>query len=477
MSKFQTIALVVTLIFWASCANIVPPAGGQKDNISPKLLAILPKDSSLNTRVTKLEMHFDEFVALNNATTEITIAPLLPFPITTEANLKNVVLKIPDSLLKENTTYRISFGKSIQDIHENNPIKGLKYTFSTGIFFDSLRLSGKVINALTGKPEGNASVLLYDGLMSDSCVAQHKPDYLVKTDVDGSFLFDGLPQKPLKIFALSDGNSNMMYDGKNELIAFANDLVIPSTDTKQAIVLKLFSENDSITNPKPDGNIGRNNSLNNKNTDKSFSYKVIADTTDSHKRTQDITAPLFIETNKPVAKTNNQRLALYFDSLGVQVDAMAKIIADTSRNNQLKIETPWNENSVYTLHLLKGFIQDSTGVDANPSKTIFRTKRQEDYAKLTIHLPTKLYSNLFLLQVLRDDASIYLKPVKDTMIVFPLLAPGSYTLRVIEDRNNNQKWDHGLLFQKIQPENVIPYPEKINLKAGWENIIDFEEKK
>jgi hypothetical protein len=141
------------------------------------------------------------------------------------------------------------------------------------------------------------------------------------------------------------------------------------------------------------------------------------------------------------------------------------------------VTTPWKENTVYTLKLLKGFAQDSTGADALPSKNSFRTKRKEDYAKLMVHLPTRYRANHFLLQVLRDDESIYLHPVKDTMIVMEMLSPGGYTLRVIDDRNQNGKWDHGLLLLHQQPEEVIPYPDKINLKAGWENMVDFDERK
>lgn len=468
----QIIVTTVLVFLLASCANIVPPAGGPRDTTPPKLIAVVPKDSSLNTRVTKLELQFDEFVTLSNPATEISVAPLIPFPVTTEAGLKKIVLKIPDSLLRANTTYRIHFGKAIQDVHENNPFKDYRYTFSTGAYFDSLRIGGKVIDAATGKIENNAIVVLYDDLQNDSCVVRQKPLYITKTEANGSFYFEGLPSTTMKIFALKDANSNMMYDGKEEMIAFSDTAILPQKLGNQNIVLHLFSESDSVKKK----NEGRRTATNKKD-DTHFSYQVKVDTSDIRKRTQEITAPIIIETNKQFAKFNTARFNLSYDSLGVQVEAEAKLIIDTQYVAQLKIETHWKENTVYTLRLLKGFATDSLGNETLPSKSVFRTKRQEDYAKFVVHLPTKYFSGNYLLELLRDEESIYLQPVNDTLVTFPLLSPSGYSIRVIEDRNSNKKWDHGVLFQKLQPEIVFPYSEKILLKAGWENIIDIEEGK
>ena len=62
------------------------------------------------------------------------------------------------------------------------------------------------------------------------------------------------------------------------------------------------------------------------------------------------------------------------------------------------------------------------------------------------------------------------------MVNLSQLHPAKYSFRIIVDKNRNGKWDSGNLFGKLQPEEVIPYRETLNLKAGWENIIDFEQK-
>src|SRR5690606_17772487 len=132
----RSFAGLFLLVLFAGCANIVPPSGGKKDVTPPELISMTPADSLLNTRVTEIEMRFDEFLALDNASKEIQISPVMPFPLTTVLNGKKLTLNIPDSLLKDSTTYRISFGKAIKDLNEGNVFKDFNYIFSTGSFFD-----------------------------------------------------------------------------------------------------------------------------------------------------------------------------------------------------------------------------------------------------------------------------------------------------------------------------------------------------
>ena len=83
-----------------------------------------------------------------------------------------------------------------------------------------------------------------------------------------------------------------------------------------------------------------------------------------------------------------------------------------------------------------------------------------------------------MLQVVRDGKDmVWQQPVRDTAVSLTRLQPGSFTLRVIEDRNRNGVWDPGVLGLRQQPERVFPYDRDVMLKAGWENLVDFEERK
>jgi len=463
----------------AGCASIQAPTGGKKDVTPPKLLSITPADSLLNTKVSRIQMRFDEFVTVSDVSKEVQISPILAVPPTVTGVNKRVNIKIVDSLLEDNTTYRISFGRAIKDLHEGNVFANYSYTFSTGGYFDSLSLSGNVIIAATGLPDtGEAYVVLYYASRSDSAVVREKPKYVAKTDKNGNFSLKGLPARKFRMYALKDANGNMIYDGPPELIGFYDGIVKPGDTALRPITLKIFKEidtgntkNDTLALKKPGFGFSRSTAK------QGLSYTVPLDTTNVKTRTFDITMPVNVSFSRAPGAIASNRIHLDYDSAGVKAEAPITVVLDTVKKNVLQINTAWQENTVYTLRLQKGFAKDTSGSDVLPSRYTFRTKRDEDYGKVQVHLPSSYQGRQHVLMVCVEQDTLYQKPVLDTIVNLTRLRPGTYTFRVIVDKNENGKWDPGNLFLKIQPEEVIPYTNKLTLKPGWEHIIDFEQKK
>ena len=186
------------------CANVMPPSGGPKDTMPPRLISVLPADSGLRVRPKKITLRFDEYVVVQNVATQLTLSPLLAIAPTATADLRKVEIVIPDTLLQPNTTYRLSTGTSIRDLHEGNPTPAFSYTFSTGDYFDSLQLQGRIIMAATGKPDTGITVMLHEAGSAggDTAVLSRKPQYVVNTDGAGNFKFSGLPRAPFAFMPL-----------------------------------------------------------------------------------------------------------------------------------------------------------------------------------------------------------------------------------------------------------------------------------
>lgn len=481
--------LILVLSTAVGCANIVPPGGGKKDVTPPKLRAITPADSQLNTRVNRIEMYFDEFVTVSDVSKELHISPALTIAPTMTGTNKKVVVKIPDSLLQDNTTYRISFGNAIKDLHEGNVYSSRSYTFSTGGWFDSLQLKGVVYDAASGLPDTAAAtrILLYDAILADDIVVKQKPAYVTTSDRSGHFLFQGLPNKAFKIFALKEKNENLQFDGDDELIAFYDEPVQPKKDTS-IIRLDIFKELiDSLHKKNNDSSAQAGmNSRNAKFGDpanntpqldnKHFTYLAMIDTSDRKKRTVGITSPITVFFSRKVKELNAQRISLRVDSADIDVESGFNASMDTSMK-KMSLKVNWKENTLYTLRLLKSFAKDSAGVDALPSKYVFRTKQEEDYGKMEIHLPARYKSKEYLLNVVHDDAdSVYLLPISDTIVVLTHLDAGLYKINIIHDTNGDGKWTAGDLKRRKHPETVIPYSTTIMMKPGWEHQIDFDKK-
>ncbi len=476
-AHFLFLLLIVTAL--GGCANIVPPTGGEKDVTPPKLRSITPADSQRNTRIKKLELGFDEYITINDVAAQVHISPLLSIPLTVTATTKRVTVVIPDSLLQDETTYRITFGNAVRDLHEGNVWEGKGYTFSTGGHFDSLSLAGTVYNAHTGLRDSAMQVMLYASGDGDSAVVRHSPMYVVRTDAAGNFLLQGLPARSFRVYALRDANANLTFDGGAEWIGFYDSVVTPTPAGRADIILRAFPETLSDT-AAPGSDLQRLGFRAGSRTVATpippGRYVIGADTTDSKRRTQELTAPLRISFGrKPAAGITEGKIFLSADSAGATVEVPFRASAADTTGLQYHIITPWKEDALYTLRLQKGFAKDSGGADLLPGRYTFRTKRDEDYGKLRVHLPARFYGRGHILQVSNERDTVYEQAVTDTIVNLPRIPPGVYRLRIIEDRNQNGRWDAGDLFLRRQPELVLPYGDAINLKAGWEQQIDFEE--
>src|SRR4051812_43805798 len=113
--------ILISAICGPGCANMIPPEGGLRDTLPPKLLKATPADSSRNFNDDRLNFVFDEFVDLNNVQQNLLISPIPKvFPVV-EYKLRTITVKL-DSL-EPNTTYTFNFANAIKDVNEGNLLK------------------------------------------------------------------------------------------------------------------------------------------------------------------------------------------------------------------------------------------------------------------------------------------------------------------------------------------------------------------
>jgi uncharacterized protein (DUF2141 family) len=233
------IIFLFAFLLIASCAQIVAPSGGSRDNSPPKVVKYSPDSAQLNFNSKIVELTFNEYIVLKDLNSQLIISPPLDKTPDIKTKNKTLTIDLSKATLKPNTTYSINFGNSLQDINENNPNENFKYIFSTGSYIDSLMVKGKVQTAFDHKSEKGILVMLYED-QNDSVIYKKEPDYFAKTKEDGSFQIFNIKPGKYKIAALKDANANYKYDVETENIAFANGSIDPSE--KQNILLDLFQE-------------------------------------------------------------------------------------------------------------------------------------------------------------------------------------------------------------------------------------------
>lgn len=466
----NTILLLLLLLFYG-CANIVPPEGGKKDETAPVLLSVVPADSSLNIKPRKIELHFNEYIDIQSLDKNLSLSPLMQITPSVLSYGKRVEIKILDTQLLANTTYRIDFGNALTDNHEGNPYPNFVYLFSTGPYFDSLELHGQVLNAATGMTDSSILVSLYNVSENDTAVMAKKPVYIARCNASGQFVFQSLPQKPFRIYAIQDVNNNYIYDRGEEKIGFLDHEVVPSLGKDSMLVFHMFKEPADTVKSETDTSSVVVAPRNRGNSTNKLGYQVQADTGDLDKRTFELTNDLAIDLFRELKSLDTGKVYLSYENEGIEVEAVQRLRVDSAG---IKIHTQWQPDKKYTLRLVKGWARDTSGAELLPGKYFFRTKREEDYGKLKIHIDGRYYGDSVLLYVFRENNdSVYLRPVTDSTVSIALLPPGEYDMRLIIDANRNGRWDPGNLLQRRQPEKVLPYSTTIRLKAGWENEIDF----
>ena len=456
-----SICLWISLFTQTGCANIVPPQGGPRDTIPPVLLKAVPGDSATRFNGKKIDFYFDEYIDVQDPLTNVLISPLPANPPTIDARLRDLSVRLKDSLIP-NTTYTIDFGNSIKDFTEGNVTKNLRYIFSTGNYIDSLEIKGKVIIAETGKADSTLIVLLHTDA-DDSAVAKKKPAYIARLNRDGRFHFKNLPARTFYLYALKDENGMRRYAEKSQLFAFA-DKPVETLVTKDSLTLFAFavgSKEPSFSLPET----GKPKT----DTDKRLKYQ-----TNLQNKQQDILETLTFKFENRITRLDSAGIKLYKDSTYALVDSLL-ISLDTAKKT-LTFNTPWEAGTLYHLVLEKGAAEDSLGKQWTKTDTLsFTTKRTTDYGKLKIRLRSLDLSQQPVLQFFQGD-----RLVKSTRLAGPLfeealVTPGEYELRILLDENGNGKWDTGQFFEKKkQPERVIPLEKRISIKPNWSNEYEIE---
>jgi hypothetical protein len=242
LKKIILFFAVLLLLF--SCARVVAPSGGPVDKKPPLVKKTVPQNNSIHFNADKIEIYFDEFIAIRNFNQEFFISPPLEEKPEKILRGKKLILKFNKNLLHSNTTYTLSFGKSIADYRAGNILKDFQYVFSTGESIDSLQIGGRVLSAKELKAEEGFVALLYKNKEINSIKTQ-KPDYAALVDASGYFSINHIAEGDYKILALKDINHNFLFDLPEEEIAFLDSTIhieIKDTILKQKIQLFTFKE-------------------------------------------------------------------------------------------------------------------------------------------------------------------------------------------------------------------------------------------
>lgn len=460
MMKHRTIWILLLIsFFFTSCANIIPPSGGDRDSLPPVLVSAIPKDSAINVSPKLITLTFDEFVSLQDVNSNLIVSPTLKDNPIVDNKLKNVTIKFKDSL-EANTTYSLNFGNAIKDVNEGNVIKNFRFVFSTGNTIDNFSYRGKVVLAEKGTVDSTLIVLLHNNT-SDTAIYKNRPRYFTRINGKGVFEFNNLSGGYYTAYVLPNDFSKK-YDDSTKLFAFRTEplLINSKTITDTFYVFEAFKRKTATTSTTSATTASK--------TDTRLKYTHNLDNGN-----QDLLSPLELKFGKPIKKIDSSKL-LFTDS-GFNPVKPSRISLDSTRTI-LSLHFPWKEQTRFNLILLKDALEDTAGIGLVKADTLkFITKKETEYGSIKLRFNNINLQKNPILQFIQSDKIIESVPLTSNELIRKLFKSGSFEMRILYDTNKNGVWDTGAFGKvKRQPEIVQLISKPLSVRANWDNEVNIE---
>jgi len=476
----------------ASCAQQVSLSGGPKDEIPPQL----DKTKSAPNYVTNfekqdVELYFDEYVDLKDASKQIIISPPLSYPPIIKSRLKRLRIGFDErEELKDNVTYLVNFGKSIRDFTEGNEVVNFAYVFSTGDYIDSLTVSGEVQDVLTDT---------------------------------------------FKVVAIKDDDLNYIYNPLNEEIGFLSDPIILNQDSISGLTIELWKEStaslyisyDIVAKGKinlefdgdvmPDdvnvlGNIEHYIEQNQEGKSPlilwykptgasriswitetragqdTISARINQRTTDTLDGDLQIIkwdydkgtglhplSNLALKANTPLSIIDTSLIT--FTDTAASANILFSLDSSSFPKSNLEINASWPAGNQILVDILPGALIDFFGKTNDTITKYIEIGTVTNFGAIEITL-TNFDSSTYVIQLLKDKKILEerLKTSDITKLTFERMIPGQYDVMIITDTNGNGKWDPGNYLEKKQAERI--YTVSLDpLREDWvlEFTLDLQE--
>ena len=512
-----------------NCANRGRPSGGEKDITPPEITKSEPENFSLNFNEKEITVTFNEYIKIKNLQKQLIISP----PMDPEPSLspqgsasKEITIKIYDTLLP-NTTYAFNFGESIVDNNEDNPYPFYKYVFSTGTYIDSLSLKGTIVDATNRKADEFVTIMLYeiDSTFTDSIVYNKRPKYITNTlDSTTVFQVDNLKAGKYMMIALKDKNSNYTFQQKEDKIGFLKNFITIPNDT--IYELKLFSEEINFKATRPKLISGQKIAFGYEGDFNGMEIKLLSNkpsgyekliTKDKEKdslnywfkpklevdsllflagknkdldtlvvRIRDMEQDSLIISSEPKGTIGfNQDFSIQgsipfvtmIEEKITILDKDSTRVSFTSKldtlNNQFNLQFEKIESNNYKIQVLPDALTDFFGNKNDTLNYSIRTKGKLDYGNVRVYLKNVTYPAIVQLTDSNGEVKVELYATEPKPVDFFDVDPGQYFLRVVIDTNKNKKYDTGNYLQKIQPERISHFPDALDIRSGFDEIINF----
>ncbi len=194
---------VLLWVVAAGCANELPPPGALPDDDPPRVERIEPApDSVVEDFDGRVRIHFNEPIQVpGDLGRRLGVSPLERYEVTN--GFRDIRLR-PQGGWRDSVVYCFELPEGISDLMRNRTEARTGFCFSTGIPLADTRVRGTVIDAVTGQPQNQATVLFL--------APPDSTPYGAIAEADGTFELRALPPGGWEAWGFLDRNRNFRVD-------------------------------------------------------------------------------------------------------------------------------------------------------------------------------------------------------------------------------------------------------------------------
>lgn len=188
----------------------------------------------------------------------------------------------------------------------------------------------------------------------------------------------------------------------------------------------------------------------------------------------ELTDNALFDFDEPIAQYNDTAIHLYkkVDTLWIEEPYLFR-----QRENALlgyELLGEWKPGMEYKITLDSTAFTGLYGLQTKQQETKLKFKTLDQYS--TLYLTIQKASPTYTIQLLNGDKVVRQQRTQKGQADFYFLKPGTYHIRLFNDRNENGVWDTGLYECKVAAEEVYYFPGKIEMRENWDYTQEWDPK-
>ena len=186
----------------------------------------------------------------------------------------------------------------------------------------------------------------------------------------------------------------------------------------------------------------------------------------------DLNGNVLIDFDEPIVHYSDTSIQLQkkVDTLWVEQPYLLR-----RRSNELlgyELLGEWRPGEEYRIAIDSAAFVGLYGLHTKQQEVSFKFKSLEQYS--TLYLTVKGALPGYTVQLLSGEKIVRQQRVVKGQADFYFLTPGTYHIRLFNDRNGNGVWDTGLYESKEAAEEVYYFPGKIETRENWDYTQEWD---